>query len=161
NGKLVFTNLIEENPTLPSAPANPSGPLQSPSVSPQFEIGIPIRALVNSISAHYGVDPELIVAVMKTEANFNRWAVSPKGALGLMQLIPETGRRFGVRDCFDPKQNIEGGVRYLRFLLDKFDGNLELSLAAYNAGENAVQRFGRIPPIPETQDYVRRIRAIY
>ena len=78
-----------------------------------------------------------------------------------MQLIPETGRRFGVRDFFDPQQNVDGGVRYLRFLLEKFNGNLDLSLAAYNAGENLVGKLGRIPPIAETANYVRRVRAIY
>src|SRR6267142_2437682 len=98
---------------------------------------------------------------VKTESNFNRWAVSNKGARGLMQLIPATGARYGVRDFFDPQQNVEGGVQYLKFLLEKFKGNLDLSLAAYNAGENLVQRLGRIPPIPETTNYVRRVRANY
>jgi len=78
-----------------------------------------------------------------------------------MQLIPGTGRRYGVRDFFDPQQNIDGGVRYLKFLLAKFNGNLDLSLAAYNAGENVVERLGRIPSIPETTDYVRKVRSIY
>jgi hypothetical protein len=78
-----------------------------------------------------------------------------------MQLIPATGSRFGVRDFFDPRQNIEGGVRYLKFLLDKFEGNLDLSLAAYNAGENLVERLGRVPSIPETVNYVRKVRSIY
>jgi soluble lytic murein transglycosylase-like protein len=116
---------------------------------------------VDSISRNYGVDPALVRALIKTESNFNRWAVSNKGALGLMQLIPETGRRYGVRDFFDPQQNVDGGVHYLKFLLDKFNGNLDLSLAAYNAGENLVERLGRVPPIPETTNYVRKIRAIY
>src|SRR5215470_6890031 len=98
---------------------------------------------------------------MKTESNFNRFAVSNKGALGLMQLIPSTGRRYGVRDFFDPQQNIDGGVRHLKFLLEKFNGNLDLSLAAYNAGENLVERLGRVPSIPETANYVRKIRAMY
>src|SRR2546428_10311510 len=118
-----------------------------------------LRKLVESISLSHGVDPALVRAVIKTESNFNRWAVSPKGARGLMQLIPETGRRYGVRDFFDPQQNVEGGVQYLKFLLDKFKGNLDLSLAAYNAGENLVERLGRIPPIPETTNYVRQVRA--
>ena len=78
-----------------------------------------------------------------------------------MQLIPSTGRRYGVQDFFDPQQNIEGGVRYLKFLLEKFNGNLDLSLAAYNAGENLVERLGRIPSFPETTNYVRKVRAIY
>src|SRR5262245_3309334 len=78
-----------------------------------------------------------------------------------MQLIPSTGRRYGVRDFFDPQQNIDGGVQYLKFLLEKFNGDIDLSLAAYNAGENLVERLGRIPAIPETTNYVRKIRAIY
>jgi soluble lytic murein transglycosylase-like protein len=121
----------------------------------------PINALINVISGNHGVDPGLVRAMVKAESNFNRWAVSSKGALGLMQLIPTTGARYGVQDFFDPQQNIEGGVRYLRFLLQKFNGNLDLSLAAYNAGENLVERLGRIPPIRETQDYVRKVRANY
>ena len=158
-GNVLFTNMIDENPVAPPPNLQPQATQQpKPAGS---TILAPIQSLVNSISAHYGVDPELVVAMMKTESNFNRWAVSSKGALGLMQLIPETGRRYGVRDFFDPRQNIEGGVRYLKFLLDKFKGNIELSLAAYNAGENLVQRLGRVPPIPETQDYVRKIRLIY
>jgi hypothetical protein len=116
---------------------------------------------VRSIAPNYGVDPALVSAVIKTESNFDRWAVSSKGARGLMQLIPETGRRFGVVDFFDARQNIEGGVRYLRFLLDKFDGNIELSVAAYNAGEGIVERLGRIPPYDETRAYVRRVRQLY
>src|SRR5204862_1845022 len=112
-------------------------------------------------SPNHGLDPGLVRAVIKTESNFNRWAVSNKGARGLMQLIPSTGRRYGVQDFFDPQQNVDGGVRYLKFLLEKFDGNLDLSLAAYNAGENLVQRLGRIPAIPETTNYVRKIRSIY
>ena len=121
----------------------------------------PIHALIESIAGNHGVDPALVKAMVKTESNFNRWAVSSKGARGLMQLIPDTGLRFGVRDFFDPRQNIEGGVRYMKFLLAKFNGNLDLSLAAYNAGENLVERLGRIPSIPETRDYVRKVRASY
>jgi soluble lytic murein transglycosylase-like protein len=98
---------------------------------------------------------------MKTESNFKRTAVSGKGAKGLMQLVPATGRRFGVRNFFDPRQNIEGGVRYLKFLLDKFGGNIELTLAAYNAGESLVERLGRVPRIRETINYVRKILEVY
>src|SRR5437867_5422144 len=157
-GNVVFTNMIDENPIKP--PSNPPRAAQQPAPV-DLKVMSAIQPLVNSISAQHGVDPELVVAMMKTESNFNRWAVSPKGALGLMQLIPETGRRFGVRDFFDPQQNVDGGVRYLRFLLEKFNGNVDLSLAAYNAGENLVERLGRIPQIPETTNYVRRIRSIY
>jgi len=119
------------------------------------------RPLVESISRSNGVDPNLIDAMIRTESNYNAWAVSPKGAIGLMQLIPETGRRFGVQNFFDPQQNIEGGVRYIKYLLEMFGGNVDLSLAAYNAGENLVARLGKIPPYPETRNYVRKIRAVY
>jgi hypothetical protein len=119
------------------------------------------RSLINAISRNNGVDPDLIDAMIKTESNYNPWAISSKGARGLMQLIPETGHRFGVLNFFDPQQNIEGGVRYIKYLLDMFGGNVDLSLAAYNAGENLVARLGKIPPYPETRNYVRKIRAVY
>jgi len=155
SGRVVFTNLVDNTPP-PPAPV-----LVATTDVLATEIPSSIKTMVDTIATNYGVDPALVRAVIKTESNFNRWAVSNKGALGLMQLIPNTGRRFGVRDFFDPQQNVDGGVRYLRFLLDKFDGNLDLSLAAYNAGENLVERLGRIPPIAETTNYVRRVRAIY
>ena len=154
-GKLVVTN---------SAPNPPLVPAKVPEVSPTLDKGMPeyIQLLVESISKTHDVDPALVAAVMKVESNYNRWARSQKGALGLMQLIPATGQRFGVQDFFDPAQNIEGGVRYLKFLSDKFGAhNLDLMIAAYNAGENAVERVGRVPRIRETIDYVRKVRSIY
>lgn len=109
-----------------------------------------------------GVDPVLLYAQMHQESSFKRGAISPKGARGLMQLMPGTAARFGVTNIFDPKQNIEGGARYMRFLLDHFDGDVNLALAGYNAGEGAVLKYGRrIPPYRETQDYVRRISQRY
>jgi soluble lytic murein transglycosylase-like protein len=161
NGRIVFTNVAEGSPpivdNIPAAPAT----LFTETDVLAGEIPVSLRSLVDTISINHGVDPALVRAVIKTESNFNRWAVSNKGARGLMQLIPETGSRYGVRDFFDPQQNVEGGVQYLKFLLEKFNGNLDLSLAAYNAGENLVQKLGRIPPIPETTNYVRRVRANY
>lgn len=119
-------------------------------------------ALIAQAAARHGVDPNLIVAVMRQESGFNYRAVSYKGATGLMQLMPATARRFGVTNIFDPAQNIEGGTRYLRFLLDTFDGDVKLVLAGYNAGENAVVNSGyRIPRYRETQNYVRSITARY
>jgi soluble lytic murein transglycosylase-like protein len=109
-----------------------------------------------------GVDPLLLYSVMHQESSFKANAVSPKGARGLMQLMPGTAVRYGVNNIFDPKQNIEGGARYLRFLLDRFDGDLNLVLAGYNAGEGAVEKFGwQIPPYSETREYVRRISRRY
>ena len=109
-----------------------------------------------------GVDPVLLYAQMHQESSFKRGAISPKGARGLMQLMPGTAARFGVTNIFDPKQNIEGGARYMRFLLDHFNGDVALALAGYNAGEGAVLKYGRrIPPYRETQDYVQRISQRY
>jgi soluble lytic murein transglycosylase-like protein len=117
--------------------------------------------LINS-GTNNGVDPLLLYSVMHQESSFKLHAISPKGARGLMQLMPGTASRFGVANIFDPKQNIEGGARYLRFLLDRFDGDINLALAGYNAGEGAVEKYGwRIPPYSETQEYVRRISRRY
>lgn len=139
-----------------------------PEVSEFSEISLPstgnseIDALVASAAAKYGLDPHLIFAVMRQESGFKSRAVSPKGASGLMQLMPATARRLGVQNIFDPAQNIDGGARYLRFLLDNFDGDVELALAGYNAGEGAVARYGnRVPPYRETMNYVQRISAHY
>ena len=120
-----------------------------------------IDQLVEQTASRYQVDPELIRAIVRVESGYDPKAVSNKGAMGLMQLVPATAQRFGVANPFDPKQNLEGGVNYLKYLLDLFGGDLSLSLAAYNAGEHSVQRSGGIPAIPETQDYVRKVTSIY
>ncbi len=120
-----------------------------------------IDQLVEQTASRYQVDPELIRAIVRVESGYDPKAVSNKGAMGLMQLVPATAQRFGVANPFDPKQNLEGGVNYLKYLLDLFGGDLSLSLAAYNAGEHTVQRSGGIPAIPETQNYVRKITGIY
>ncbi len=118
--------------------------------------------LIAGSAARNGVDPNLITAVMRQESGFNQRARSYKGATGLMQLMPGTAQRFGVTNIFDPAQNIEGGARYLRFLLDSFNGDVDLALAGYNAGENAVVNSGyKIPRYRETQNYVRSISARY
>lgn len=120
-----------------------------------------INQLVEQTASRFQVDPELVHAIIRVESDYDPKAVSSKGAMGLMQLIPATAQRFGVRNAFDPKQNLEGGVNYLKYLLDLFGGDLSLSLAAYNAGEHSVQRSGGVPAIPETQDYVRKVTSIY
>jgi len=112
-----------------------------------------IDETVNRIAAEHGLSAALIHSVIKVESNYNPYAVSSKGALGIMQLIPETARRFGVANVFNPEENIRGGAKYLRYLLDLF-GNTPLALAAYNAGEAAVAKYGGIPPFAETQNYV-------
>ena len=120
-----------------------------------------IDNLIEQAAGEHQVDPELVRAIVRVESNYNPYAVSPRGARGLMQLIPATARRFGVTDIFDPEENLGGGIRYLKYLMGMFDGDLQLSLAAYNAGENVVARWRRVPPIPETRNYVRKIGAIY
>ena len=121
-----------------------------------------IDALIRQNGARYGVDPYLIFCVMEQESHFNVRAVSPMGARGLMQLMPGTAARFGVRHSFDPGQNIAGGTRYLKQLMAKFNGRIDLVLASYNAGEGAVVRFGhRVPPYRETRNYVKRISFRY
>jgi Transglycosylase SLT domain len=121
-----------------------------------------IDSYIVESSVRNGVDPVLIYATMHQESSFKPRALSHKGASGLMQLMPGTARRFGVTNIFDPRQNIEGGVRYMRFLLDSFGGDVSLALAGYNAGEGAVMKYGRqIPPYRETQEYVRRITRRY
>ncbi len=118
--------------------------------------------LIAKASERYRVDPALVKAVIKAESNFNHRAVSPVGARGLMQLMPATAAMLRVEDSFHPENNIDGGVRYLRYLMNLFSGNLPLVLAAYNAGENAVLRYNnRIPPYQETQTYVRRVLDYY
>ncbi|MCX8044956.1 MAG: lytic transglycosylase domain-containing protein [Desulfobacterota bacterium] len=114
--------------------------------------------LIQSLCKKYGVDTALVKAVIKAESDFNPVAVSSKGAQGLMQLMPETARDLRVSDAFDPEENLEGGISYLRRLLDLFNGNIRLALAAYNAGEQAVISSNyRIPPYPETQNYVAKV----
>jgi TPR repeat protein len=120
-----------------------------------------VMDLVRKLAPEYGIYPRLAMAIIRAESNFNPTAVSPKNAQGLMQLIPETAERFNVRKPFDPEQNIRGGLSYLRWLLAYFKGDIALVAAAYNAGEGTVNRYGGIPPYPETQGYVRRIREIF
>jgi soluble lytic murein transglycosylase-like protein len=118
--------------------------------------------IINEAARANGVDPKLVHAVIRAESGYNANALSNKGAVGLMQLIPATAQRYGVSDSYDPAQNIQGGTRYLRDLLKMFNGNTELALAGYNAGENAVIRAGnRIPNYPETQAYVPKVLHFY
>ncbi len=112
---------------------------------------------VYRLAPEYDLDPKLVIAVIEVESGFDPKARSPKGAIGLMQLMPQTARRFGVRDPWDPIQNLRGGMAYLRWLLDRFDGDIALVLAGYNAGEKAVEKYRGIPPYRETQRYVQRI----
>lgn len=118
-----------------------------------------LEPIISEIAERHRVDPALVKAVIRTESNFISYARSPKGALGLMQLMPATARRHNVWQVFDARENIEGGVRHLRLLLDRYDGNVRYALAAYNAGDGAVSRYGGVPPFPETRDYLQRVLA--
>lgn len=145
----------------------PTPPLRvelAPDLPPVVDVppgGEAVRALVARLAPQYDVDPALALAVIAVESGFRADAVSPKNAQGLMQLIPETVRRFAVADPFDPEANIRGGLAYLRWLLARFDGNVPLVAAAYNAGENAVLRHQGVPPYRETVAYVARLTRLY
>jgi hypothetical protein len=142
----------ERPPVLPEPPADPArASLRRPGAPRKY------RKFIEHASQKHGVDPAIIEAVMRVESAFRPHAVSRKGAQGLMQLMPDTAKRFGVKNSFDPEQNILGGTRYLKVLLGMFEGDIKLACAAYNAGEKAVQRFGGIPPYRETRDYVKKI----
>ena len=123
--------------------------------------GTAFDELISTASGRYNVDPDLIRAVIKTESDFNSNARSHKGAMGLMQLMPDTARMHNVSDAYNPNENVDGGVRHLRMLLERYQGNFELSLAAYNAGAGAVEKHGGIPPYNETREYVRKVLRFY
>lgn len=117
--------------------------------------------LVDTLAAWYNIDPKLVLAIIAVESNFEVKAQSPKAAMGLMQLIPDTAERFNIKNAFDASQNIKGGIRYLRWLLSYYHGNIALVAAAYNAGEKAVDRHRGVPPYPETKNYVQRVLELY
>lgn len=120
-----------------------------------------ILDMVNSVAQKHGVDEKLVQALIKQESGFNPKAKSKVGAMGLMQLMPSTAKSLGVKDPFNPRQNVEGGVKYLKSMLNKYNGNIILALAAYNAGPNAVDKYSGVPPYKETQNYVKNILANY
>lgn len=161
-GVIHFSN-VPSNPNyrLYMREARGSQPLVSePGVSSRARVDTYYPVIQHTARRH-GLDHSLVTAVIKVESDFNPGAVSPKGARGLMQLMPGTARELGVRDSFDPIQNVDGGVRYLRNLIDFFEGNLPLALAAYNAGREAVLQHGGVPPYPETRQYVSRVLQYY
>jgi len=164
SGKLVFVNSEPAGNAPHKAPPSFHVSKTDGSNSEATPTTVPperLERIVRDASARHNLDPALVKAVIGVESNWNPSAVSRKGALGLMQLIPTTAGQLGVGNAFDPAQNIEGGTSYLRSLLDRYHGDLELSLAAYNAGPGAVERSGGIPNIPETRSYVQRVTDTY
>jgi len=157
-GTQVYTNLPPVGSVSDLSVSGPVPPVETPAPVKKEEA---YNAIIEKYAGDYALDPSLIHSIIAKESGFNAKAVSPKGARGLMQLMPATAHRLGVNNSFDPEQNIKGGVKHFRSLMDNFNNDLELSLAAYNAGENLVQRLGRVPEIPETKDYVRSITARY
>ncbi|MFN2747138.1 lytic transglycosylase domain-containing protein [Bacillus sp. z60-18] len=149
-----------------SLPAEKTAPVAAASSTAQKTVSFggqnqKIDEIIKQAAEKYGVDEKLIHAVVKQESGYRQQAVSPSGAMGLMQLMPSTAKSLGVSNAFDPVQNIEGGTKYLKQMLDKYSGNVNLALAAYNAGPGNVQKYGGIPPFKETQNYVKKITANY
>jgi soluble lytic murein transglycosylase-like protein len=150
-----------EPPLPPAIPATADGLATAPPVSPSDESSDPMDRMVREAAERHKVDPALVKAVISTESGWNPRAVSRKGAVGLMQLIPETAQRYGVGNLFDPAQNVEGGTTYLKWLLDRYNNDLPKTLAAYNAGEHAVDLYRGVPWFPETQKYVQKVTHAY
>lgn len=153
--RLAF--VVGLTPLLAGATAPPEGR----SVDGRTSSRADLRALVDRLSRQEGLDPRLVDALVRAESGYNPQAVSKKGAMGLMQLMPQTARRLNVEDPFDPEQNVRGGVREFSRLITRYSGNLSLALAAYNAGEGAVTRYRGIPPYSETRNYVVKIMESY
>jgi len=147
---LYVRNVKPPQPVVAKPPSPPNDPVPARTAGPY-------RDLIRAAATRHALAPELIESVILVESNFEARAVSRKGARGLMQLMPATAARLGVRNVFDVRQNVEGGVRHLRYLVDLYGGNLALALAAYNAGVDAVGRYGGIPPYAETRAYVQRV----
>jgi len=185
HGKMIFVNADSPAPRRGSTISSASAPAQgfrarNPEASPDVSGALPppgfsatqprpatsvidqrLDRIVGDAAARHDVDPALVKAVISTESGWNPQAVSHKGAVGLMQLIPGTAQRFGVNNSFDPAQNVEGGTTYLKSLLDRYNGDLSKSLAAYNAGEHAVDLHGGVPAYRETQQYVQKVTEAY
>lgn len=125
--------------------------------SVQDELKARYDPIIQKLAARHRVPADLVHAVIKAESNYDQFAISPKGALGLMQLMPETALKYGVKNILEPEQNIEGGIKYLKDLIKQYQGNRDLVLAAYNAGQTAVEKHNGVPPYPETRTYLKRV----
>ncbi|MDH3599430.1 MAG: lytic transglycosylase domain-containing protein [Candidatus Tectomicrobia bacterium] len=160
DGRRYFANTVPATSTVQPLPTLRQG-TRLTRASARENQQARVMSLVYPLAQQYDIDADLVRAIIAVESNFDAWAVSVAGAQGLMQLMPETATRYQVRQAFDPRANIEGGIRYLKDLWQRFGGDVPRVLAAYNAGEGAVERFGGIPPYPETRRYVDRVLALY
>jgi len=172
--KKILDKKIEETTHIENKPEPNSTAKLDEDIKPEIKEAIELKSkidlkaqstnideLVETFSNKYGIDGDFIKAIIKQESGFNPNATSKKGAMGLMQLMPKTAESLGVLDAYNPSQNIEGGVKYLKNLLEKYDGNKEMALAAYNAGPTAVKKYGGVPPYKETQNYINAIMGTY
>jgi soluble lytic murein transglycosylase-like protein len=153
-GHLVRSAIVKPRAVLAQAPAAPGG-TEIPAAGPADPAEL--LELIDRIAAEQGVEDSLVHSVIRAESNYNAYAVSPKGAQGIMQLIPSTAKRFGVSNAFDVRDNVLGGVKYLKFLLDYYQNDYVRTIAAYNAGEAAVDKYNGVPPYSETRNYVYRV----
>jgi len=172
DGNVIYTNpasLTDRPPATKPGPLADAAKAQPAAAAPAAATATPVKpaapveldTLVQQTAEKHHVDPNLVRAVISTESNWNADAVSRKGALGLMQLVPGTAHLLGVGNAFDPAQNVDAGVRYLGMLLERYNGDLNKALAAYNAGPGAVDRFGGVPNFRETRNYVQKVTATY
>lgn len=164
DGTLFYTNRPKKTPNNPDPTVKKAFPHKislSKSTRSERSNTEDYSLIAEQKAKQYNLDPKLIKAVIKVESNWNPLAVSPKGAMGLMQLVPSTAALMGVQNPFDPIENLDGGVRYLKHLIERFNGNLVLALAAYNAGPKLVEAKNAVPSIPETIDYVKRVMNYY
>ena len=160
DGRTVYSN-TDPVFQLPGDAVSSPGLLKAVEEISELQTVQKVEKLIQQISEKHAIDPALVKAVAKVESNYNPYAVSQRGAMGIMQLLPSTAKRFGVSNVFDTRQNIEGGVKFLKFLIEMFPNDLSKILAAYNAGEKVVLKYGGVPPYRETKDYVRKITALY
>ena len=157
-GRVLFTNAPAG--AYGASASAPRRPARRTPASVTLAVPRELPGLIREVAMRHGVSPNLVHAVVAVESAFDPRAVSPKGARGLMQLMPATAAELGVEDVYDPRENLEGGTRHLRGLLDTYDGDVRLALAGYNAGATAVERYSGVPPYPETRQYVRRVMEL-
>lgn len=159
--RTLVDKILPDEVPYPEPPTAPQARPDEQKTAPRpLETRIPYADIISTVAEAHGVDPVLVAALIQVESGYRPRARSRKGAMGLMQLMPSTAREYKVRNPFDPRANIEAGIKHLKSLIDRFDGAVDLSLAAYNAGVGAVERFNGIPPYRETRNYVSRILSL-